>query len=44
MYGDHGIKPKDALHVATAIDARLELFNTFDRTCSQSQASWDARH
>ncbi|MGO8843540.1 MAG: type II toxin-antitoxin system VapC family toxin [Methyloceanibacter sp.] len=28
---DHGVDPKDALHVATAIDARLELLNTFDR-------------
>jgi predicted nucleic acid-binding protein len=27
---DHGIKPKDALHVATALDAGLSLFNTFD--------------
>jgi len=25
------VDPKDALHVATAIDARLELLNTFDR-------------
>lgn len=28
---DHGVKPKDALHVAAALDAGLELFNTFDR-------------
>ncbi len=27
---DHGIKPKDALHVASAISAGLKLFNTFD--------------
>jgi hypothetical protein len=27
---DYGVKPKDALHVATAIDADLELLNTFD--------------
>src|SRR5262245_14246042 len=27
---DHGIAPKDALHVATAIDAGLSLLNTFD--------------
>lgn len=27
---DHGIKPKDAIHVATAIDAKLSLMNTFD--------------
>jgi predicted nucleic acid-binding protein len=27
---DHKIAPKDALHVATALDARLPLFNTFD--------------
>lgn len=26
----HGVKPKDALHVATALDAGLELLNTFD--------------
>nr|VFK07012.1 MAG: Predicted nucleic acid-binding protein, contains PIN domain [Candidatus Kentron sp. LPFa]VFK28249.1 MAG: Predicted nucleic acid-binding protein, contains PIN domain [Candidatus Kentron sp. LPFa] len=25
-----GIKPKDAIHVATALDARLTLLNTFD--------------
>jgi predicted nucleic acid-binding protein len=28
---DFGVKPKDALHVATAIDAGLTLLNTFDR-------------
>jgi predicted nucleic acid-binding protein len=27
---DHGIKPKDALHVATALEAGLPLLNTFD--------------
>ena len=27
---NHGIKPKDALHVASAISAGLKLFNTFD--------------
>ncbi len=27
---DHGIKPKDAIHVATALDARLPLMKTFD--------------
>jgi hypothetical protein len=27
---DHGIAPKDAIHVATALDARLVLMNTFD--------------
>lgn len=26
----NGINPKDAIHVATAIDARLTIFNTFD--------------
>jgi len=26
-----GIDPKDAIHVATAIDAGLEYFNTFDK-------------
>ena len=28
---DHGIDPKDALHVATAISAKVDVFNTFDR-------------
>lgn len=28
---DHGIYPKDAVHVATAIDAKLATLNTFDR-------------
>ena len=28
---DHGIEPKDALHVATAIKAKVDVFNTFDR-------------
>ena len=28
---DHGIDPKDALHVATAIKAKVDVFNTFDR-------------
>lgn len=27
---DQGIDPKDAIHVATAIDAKLPLMNTFD--------------
>lgn len=32
---DHGVKPKDALHVATAIDAKLTLLNTFDKPLSK---------
>ncbi len=28
---DFGVDPKDALHVATAVDAGLALFNTFDK-------------
>ncbi len=28
---DYGVAPKDALHVATAIDAKLPLLNTFDQ-------------
>lgn len=28
---DNGVNPKDALHIATAIDAKLGLFNTFDQ-------------
>ena len=28
---DHGIDPKDALHVATALKAKADVFNTFDR-------------
>lgn len=28
---DHRVKPKDALHVASAFDAKLTLLNTFDR-------------
>jgi predicted nucleic acid-binding protein len=28
---DHGISPKDALHLATAIDSGMKLMNTFDR-------------
>ncbi len=28
---DHGIEPKDALHVATAIKAKVDVFNTFDK-------------
>ncbi len=31
MVWDHGIAPKDAVHVATALDAKLALMNTFDR-------------
>ena len=27
---DHGVHPKDAVHVATAIDAKAEVLNTFD--------------
>lgn len=28
---DHGIAPKDAVHVASAIAAKAEVLNTFDR-------------
>jgi len=28
---DHGIEPKDALHLATALSAKVDVFNTFDR-------------
>ena len=28
---DHGIEPKDALHVATALKAKVDVFNTFDQ-------------
>ena len=28
---DQGIRPKDAVHVATALEARLSLMNTFDQ-------------
>ena len=28
---DYGIMPKDAIHVATAIDAKIEIFHTFDQ-------------
>ncbi|MEQ1718342.1 MAG: type II toxin-antitoxin system VapC family toxin [Hyphomicrobium sp.] len=28
---DFGVAPKDALHVATAIDAKISLLNTFDK-------------
>lgn len=31
MVWDHGIEPKDALHVATALSAKVDVFNTFDR-------------
>lgn len=27
---DHGVPPKDAIHVATALDARLDLMNAYD--------------
>jgi hypothetical protein len=27
---DNGIKPKDAVHVATALDAKLTILETFD--------------
>lgn len=27
---DHGIKPKDAIHVATALDAKVPILETFD--------------
>ena len=28
---DHGIDPKDALHVATALSAKVDVLNTFDK-------------
>lgn len=31
MVWDHGVAPKDAVHVATALDAGLILMNTFDQ-------------
>ena len=31
MVWDHGIEPKDALHVATALSAKVDVFNTFDQ-------------
>ena len=37
MVWDHGVAPKDAVHVATALDAGLVLLNTFDRDlCGRS--------
>jgi predicted nucleic acid-binding protein len=27
---DHSVKPKDSIHVATAIDAKVDQFDTFD--------------
>jgi len=40
---DLNIRPKDALHVATALDAKLSLFNTFDgnliKKCNRIQPS-----
>ncbi|MGE3993523.1 type II toxin-antitoxin system VapC family toxin [Pseudorhodoplanes sp.] len=32
---DYRVKPKDALHVATAIDAGLSLMNSFDKPLSK---------
>ena len=29
---DHGIEPKDALHVATALKAKVDILNTFDQS------------
>jgi predicted nucleic acid-binding protein len=28
---DHGLKPKDSIHAATAIDAKIEIIETFDK-------------
>lgn len=39
MVWDHGIKPKDAIHVATALDAGLLMFNTFDVELIKKSAS-----
>jgi predicted nucleic acid-binding protein len=27
---DHGVKPKDAIHVATALEAKVQALETFD--------------
>jgi hypothetical protein len=27
---DHSVRPKDAIHVATALDAKVDQFDTFD--------------
>ena len=29
---DHGIDPKDALHVTSALAAKVDVLNTFDRS------------
>jgi predicted nucleic acid-binding protein len=31
VFWDHGIKPKDAIHVATALVLKIPVLNTFDR-------------
>lgn len=31
LYWDHGVRPKDAIHVATALTYRLPELNTFDK-------------
>lgn len=38
---DQGIAPKDSLHVATALDARVGLMNTFDRDLTAHSGSAD---
>ena len=34
---DHNIQPKDSLHLATAIAAGVELFETYDRELLRKQ-------
>jgi len=31
VYWDHGIEPKDAIHIATALFEQIPLFETFDK-------------
>ncbi len=35
---DHGIAPKDAVHVASAVAARADVLNTFDRALIRKSA------
>lgn len=39
---DYGIHPKDAIHVATALDAEINVFNTFDKKLINKSKNFDS--
>ena len=41
IFWDHGIDPKDAVHVASALAAKVGIFSTFDKKLIGKSGSID---